>query len=225
MSTMHFRSRVGSLLGRGVVLAILLLPAALHAQAPWSAADELARFDRELREEGRAGTGNFRVRFILTTSGIPPARRDSVVDGLTQFALTSDHATVRHAATAMLAEAGGRNQEHPVPGVAARLASIYDQSSDITVRFSILQRVDLLNDQGSAVSFLKRVAVRPEKKPEVYFDEPDEPTRALVALARMGLPGRAALRELDRQGAVRSQIGRAFLSRIAPRDYSIEPGP
>ncbi len=222
MNIENARSRTGWGTCAGIAgLVLLLSPLRLHAQVEWSTTEEKARFERERTSD----LGFIRVRRLLVEPGVPVAKRDSVVDGLVQFALHSGQPRARVAAVSMLSMVAEKSEPRSVPGVAARLAYIYDQSDDYSVRSGILSRIFLLSDQTSAVNFLKRVAARPERKPEVYFDEPDEPTRALVALARMGLPGRAALRELDRQGAVQSQIGRAFLSRIAPRDYSIEPGP
>lgn len=193
----------------------LSAPAAAQRSPAAGAADALARFEREHRE-GRPGSrSGIRMvfRILSREAGATASAADSVADGLERMALGSAQPSVRHAAATWLSLAGEATVRTPAPGTVQRMEAVYRRTGDPVVRSILVGRMDRMAERPAALKFLRGVAVQPTEG----ADFEGAPWHAVSALARMGPPGRDALRELSSRGLLRDETARAYASRHGGR--------
>lgn len=94
-------------------------------------------------------------------------------------------------------------------GVVNRLARVFQNSSDPTVRDAILTKLHHQADKAAAIRFL--VDVAKENSPVDSGRLWPAPARAIEILTVMGPDGVTALRQLDANGEVRNSIARRYL--------------
>lgn len=220
---------------RALRLAVLLLLgcAPMHAQAvrtehalTWPVDSVLARFETDIRTHVVQSVASEAVYDILDLSNSPPARKDSLIDGLERLALTSSFRNVRHIATARIAVAGqvGRPVA-PRAGLLSRLQRIYWGNTAWLVRSTILDSMPLQAERRAAAAFLRSVAAEPDTSsamgPHGYFSHGDLRTHALARLAEMGEEGRAVLQAMHRSREARSPQARLVLDDMARRGFPV----
>jgi hypothetical protein len=113
------------------------------------------------------------------------------------------------------------------PGIVARLARIYGQSDDYTLRDLIIGEMIQQGERAEAVAFLAEVAqAPPDPAPavqpgvgRVWDDRFPLQFDAIGTLTYMGLEGRAVLERLHAQGTVREQMARAYLDQLARHGF------
>lgn len=166
---------------------------------------------------------------------VPPALVNTMLDSLERVALTSPEADQRRAAITRISAAGWTRRGPdsavslpPYPGIVARLARIYRQTDDWSVRHAIMSLIIPQAERAEAVAFLAEVAREPpaQAPPEgVFLDAPPSPlpAEAVGALTRMGPEGRAALQRLHNEGAVREPTARVYLDRLAQQGFHKKP--
>jgi hypothetical protein len=188
----------------------------------WSADSIVRHFAWETAQPSSDGVGRGLALMTLQGVAVPPARRDSVADGLARVALESPSSESRQAAASYLVLASSRTSERPLSGGPARLVRIYRQTTDPLVRMAILWRADNLAEPGPMLMLMREVATQPGDQPWPEIDH-DPPARAAWNLAHYGEEGRAVLRQLHASGAVRSPRARLELEQLARNGFRL-PG-
>ena len=158
------------------------------------------------RVEQRARSGGFAVPDVVKNpENYPRSTVDSVVQGLENLALGKEPESVRSGAAVALASAG--SDKHIIAGVFDRKVQVYRKSTNNMVRGMIIAYIGEGQERGRAIEFLKSVAT--EDAPP-GFDQ--APYLAAHALVNFGVPGIAALRELDARGIVRDAKTSGFVN-------------
>jgi hypothetical protein len=145
-------------------------------------------------------------QILSREAGATASAADSVADGLEGLALGSGSPAVRHAAATWLSLAGEETVRAPAPGTVQRMEAVYRKTDDAVVRSILVGRMDRMAERQAALNFLRRVAV--QATDEADFE--GAPWHAVSALARMGSPGLAVLRELSSRGLLRDETARAY---------------
>lgn len=163
------------------------------------------------------------------------------VDSLVQVALTS--ADRRSQAVLGIAKFGEwwmltqRDVTAPppevrYPGIVARLARIYRQTDDYSVRGLIMGFMIHQAERTEAVAFLAEVAKQPADPPPpappgvgLVWDDTRFPLQyhAIGTLTYLGPEGRAALERLHAEGTVREPTARVYLDTLANHGFQVTP--
>jgi hypothetical protein len=191
-----------------------------------SAREILRRFSSEA-EAGTSELAHHAVLYTLTRSSASAtqARRDSIADGLVDQALFASGLKTRIGAASYLTLVGSAEREVALPDAVQRVARVLRSSRDREVREMILITAFKMKDRRTLVPVLSEVAREPENtSPHNLFNnhDLDAATHAIVALARMGEEGRAALRGLHQRREVRSQRAASALENLSRRGFSPE---
>ena len=116
------------------------------------------------------------------------------------------------------------------PGLVDRLASIYRQSQDRSLREAILHRMAFMVECAEAVAFLVSAAEEaPPAPPAPYYgvmtDNMRSPLQAhaIAVLSRFADLGENALRRLHGQGTVRDSTARVRLEALAGQGFRRPP--
>lgn len=162
---------------------------------------------------------------------LPIGAMNAKLDTLEQRSLSSDSCNRRTSAVTGIAFAGramkgadAPSPPPPYPGIVARLARIYRQTSECDLRGSIIDLMIIQAEREEAVVFLARVAEEPFQPtpPGVVLGTWPTQVLAIGALTHMGQPGEAMLRRLHAEGTVREPTARASLEDLARRGFPTE---
>ena len=191
-----------------VVAVGLIAPIACAAQTGSITTQKMGAREVLTRVEQRARSGGFAVPDVVKNpENYPRSTVDSVVQGLENLALGKEPESVRSGAAVALASAG--SDKHIIAGVFDRKVQVYRKSTNNMVRGMIIAYIGEGQERGRAIEFLKSVAT--EDAPP-GFDQ--APYLAAHALVNFGVPGIAALRELDARGIVRDAKTSGFVKWI-----------
>jgi hypothetical protein len=148
----------------------------------------------------------------------PRATVDSLLAGYETLA-TDPTQNPRVAITAIgaIGMLGSSQHAHPVPGQTQRLLRIYG-AGDKARRYSVLSQLGNATERPAAVAFLRGIATLPSNAESEQLV-----VASIRSLALLGNEGAAALREMDRTGAVRNPEGRVALRAFAGRGYRARP--
>lgn len=214
--------------GAWVTTALILVAQAPgHAQQrSLSVREMIAMYETDAMETNSSGIGASHVyRVIVNPESYSVAVVDSVLDGLEHLALRSTAPGVRHAATLTLLTAGERRENRPgIKRVAPRLVRIFETTSDRTIRWSVLTSIRRQADVDIVLAFLRRAATQPGlvlARPP--YDEDDEPTLAIQALASLGERGRSILRQMHTDRSAGTPMARNRLDWLVSRNFSTLP--
>lgn len=155
------------------------------------------------------------------------------LDTLELLVVSSDSCNRRRSTLIAIGGAGWMRNEAdappppPYPGIVARLARIYRQTTDCSLRATVITLMIQQAEREEAVAFLALVAQEPAPAlpqptpPGVVLgdDNPPVQTLAIGALSSMDQPGEAALRRLQAEGTVREPMAREELERLARRGF------
>lgn len=167
------------------------------------------------------------------------ARVNARLDSLERLALTSGESDERWRATLSISAFGRlwmltqRDVTAPpaevrYPGVVRRLAKIYQQSNDRTVRSLIIGDMIRQAERAEAATFLAEVAQEPPpaavpSPPGValVWDDSQFPQQfdAINTLMYLGREGQAMLRRLHSMGVVREPTARMRLDELARQSF------
>lgn len=176
----------------------------------------------------------------FSQAGLPsPTSMNAILDSLERVALTSTEAEVRARAVMTITGAGrlwtaapGAGNMPPrvrYPGIVARLARVYRQSNNASLRAMIVYWMPALDERAEAAGLLAEAAAQePERVPPapsgiaVVGNDATFPLPylAITALTAMGEEGRATLAWLHAQGSVRETMARVYLDTLANHGFA-----
>lgn len=142
----------------------------------------------------------------------PPGVLEGLLDGLQRMALEGRTEDIRQSAALRLAAFGAERTYNPDPlrGVLTRLLTIYQQSSNRMVRYSILNSLSYNVERDGAVKFLTLVA----RQDSTNEDFQGSATAAVRALHNAGEPGRYALESLRTADQVKDPEAQILLEAL-----------
>lgn len=197
-----------------LALVIALMPASVAGQRPESADSILAIVMLGAETPSMSGQGLVQQLF-LHPSQFGPGVRDAVAVGLEEIVRQNvGTREFRQSVVVELANAGSRDSDDPMPGAAAQLVALHDETDDPVIKLVIVGMLAQAADAETAADFLTKVAKR---------DGPAA-ARAIVALEQLGAPGRSALVRLHRDSTVRDPDAQTTLKASARRDFRPKRG-
>jgi hypothetical protein len=202
------------------LLVLLLVSAPVQAASQphpspteWPPVERLLRlFEEAYRDNVRPQTAGV-TRIMVFPDSFAPARVDSLLGGLERFAISSEHRAVQSMALITLSRGGMDNRRLAIPGIAARLVRIHENSSTPRIRDEAVTMLGEQVEREIAVEALLRIAVRDSSQQR----SPEGALRAVWSLTRLGPQGEAALRMLHARRLVREPTARHSMREIAIR--------
>jgi hypothetical protein len=220
--------RRGNLLGLlplliGIGGVFLLTPAAAPAQqwtCPLGSVNEMIdtfRVEQEQLPQQYSVTA-WRCMRALLRGGDGDVRAREVFDRLeTLIRDESEHRQVRRGAAQMLAQLVGlENPPATLPEIMPYLLQLYEEVEYEGARAGLftLGLASALDDPA-IIPLMTRLATQPREEEEFIYSA----LSAVQILARMGEPGRAVLRRLHAEDAVRDWRAQTAIHRIAENDF------
>lgn len=202
------------------LLVLLLVSAPVQAGAQrhpgtteWPSVERILHLLEEgYTENVRPQTAGL-TQIMVFPDSFAPARVDSLLDGLERFAISSEHRRVQGVALFRLSQGGMESSARTIPGIAARLVRIHENSSTPHIRDEAVTMLGEQVERDVAVAALLRIAVRDSAQQR----SPEGALRAVWSLTRLGPEGEAALRMLHARGLVREPRARHSMREIAIR--------
>lgn len=174
-----------------------------------SAQQILESFERVWR--GERGSLNPMSSVLTDPSSFPAAKVDSLLNGLEMLAMSASEQRVQIMALSWLAGAGRGGVSPVIPGIAGRLARVYDRAASVQVRRSALRQLGSQADQESAARILRNIAQQDsasQRAPNAAHD-------AIWGLTELGAPGTAVLRDLHSRRLLRDPEARSAIQQVA----------
>lgn len=149
---------------------------------------------------------------------VPRSTVEELVEGLERIAVTNDSKLVRRSAVSTMGRFGSRFEDDPVPGIAARLRRIYEQTDDARVRMTVMSMMGRVAEQHQAAAFFRTIAIQVGEEKDFGM----APWDAVFRLSYMGTVGSATLRELHARDLVKDPKAAAQLGGLATHGYKRE---
>jgi hypothetical protein len=195
----------------------IIQPGGTHTFTLPSAAVLLKEFEHEVANPSAAGTmGTVGLTKILRRPDkFPPATVDTILNGLEDLSLTSNHALVRQGAASHLSLPGGLELGNPRPGTVARMLRVYRRSNDMAVRLAVLGSLPKVAERAQAIAFVRSVAMQAREDQD--FPGSAHEAIGILAWGSMSAEGCVVLRQLLAAGRISEQRARASATHAVTR--------